>query len=154
MKRANLMNIDAKVKEICSTCTCFKLRKASRAVTQYYDSVLEASDLKITQFSLLVAIVLAGPVPIGMLAEELVMDRTTLARNVELLIRDGLAETVPGDDKRTKLLRGTQAGRARLAEAIPMWEEAQNSIVARLGKQNWKELTQKLAAVTYLAALS
>jgi len=82
------------------------------------------------------------------------MDRTTLTRNIELLIRDGLAEIAPGEDKRMKLLKSTDKGRAVFARAIPLWEEAQNSIVTRLGKQNWKELAQKLTALTSLALLS
>jgi len=151
--RTEPLNVDAKVREIASTCACFRLRKASRAVTQHYDAALQSCNLKITQFTLLVGMVLAGPVPIGMLAEELVMDRTTLTRNIELLIRDGLAEAVPGKDKRTKLLQTSEKGRAILAKGIPLWEAAQNSIVTRLGKQNWRELAQKLAAITSMALL-
>jgi DNA-binding MarR family transcriptional regulator len=147
-------NINAKAREAASTCACFKLRKASRAVTQYYDAALEPCGLKVTQFSLLIALTLAGPAPIGVLAEELVMDRTTLTRNVEVLVRDGLAEVVQGKDKRTKLLQSTDKGRTVLTKAMPLWEDAQNSIVTRLGKQNWKELSQKLGAVTAMALLS
>jgi DNA-binding MarR family transcriptional regulator len=129
------------------------LRKASRAVTQYYDAALESCNLKVTQFNLLVALMLAGPIPVGVLAEELVMDRTTLTRNVELLIRDGLAKTVSGGDKRMKLLQVTEQGSTTLAKAIPLWEDAQSSIVTRLGKQNWTDLSHKLAAITSLAVL-
>jgi DNA-binding MarR family transcriptional regulator len=145
--------VDAKAREIASTCACFKLRKASRAVTQYYDAALEPCNLKITQFTLLVALKLASPIPIGVLAEELVMDRTTLTRNVELLIRDNLADILPGKDKRTKLLQITEKGRATLAKAIPLWEEVQTSLVTRLGKQNWTDLSHKLAAITSMAVL-
>jgi DNA-binding MarR family transcriptional regulator len=146
-------SMDAKAREIASACACFTLRKASRAVTQYYDAALQPCNLKVTQFTLLVALMLAGPVPVGILAEQLVMDRTTLTRNIELLIRDGLAEIVPGKDKRTKLLQSTERGRVTLAKAIPLWEEAQSSIVTRLGKQNWKDLAHKLAAITSMAVL-
>jgi DNA-binding MarR family transcriptional regulator len=147
-------NIEAKAREIASSCACFKLRKASRAVTQFYDAALEPCNLKVTQCTLLAALTIAGPVPVGILADELVMDRTTLTRNVELLVRDGLAEIVQGTDKRSKLLQSTGKGRALLEKAIPLWEEAQNSIVSRLGKQNWNELSNKLTAVTFLALLN
>ena len=147
------MNIDAKAREIASSCACFKLRKASRAITQYYDAALEPCSIKVTQFTLLVALALAGPVPVGVLAEELVLDRTTLTRNVALLMRDGLAEMVPGQDKRVKLLQLSVRGRVLLARAIPLWQEAQTSIVARFGKNNWRDISQKLAAITFLALL-
>src|SRR6185437_5494617 len=96
MRTKSVNNMDAKAREIASSCACFKLRKASRAVTQFYDAALQESGLKVTQLTLLVSLTLAGPVPIGTLADELVMDRTTLTRNVELLVRDGLAEVVQG----------------------------------------------------------
>lgn len=146
-------NIDHKAREIASTCACFKLRKASRAVTQHYEAALKPCNLKATQFTLLVAIMLAGPVPIGTLAEELVMDRTTLTRNVELLVKDGLALIVQGQDRRIKLLECTEKGRTTLAMAMPLWEEAQRTLVERLGKDNWKTLAQKLTAVTSIAVM-
>src|SRR5262249_52397929 len=147
------MNIDAKAKEVASSCACFKLRKASRAITQYYDAALEPCGIKVTQFTLLVALALSGPVPVGVLAEELVLDRTTLTRNVALLTRDGLAEMVPGQDKRVKLLRLSASGRQLLARAIPLWEEAQTSIVNRIGKNNWRDISLKLTAMTALTLL-
>ena len=146
-------NVDLKAREIASNCACFKLRKASRAVTQHYDAALRPCNIKVTQFTLLVAIKLAGPVPIGTLAEELVMDRTTLTRNVDLLVKDGLAVIIQGEDKRIKLLECTEKGHAVLTKAMPLWEEAQYTLVARLGKQNWKDLAQKLTAVTSMAIL-
>jgi DNA-binding MarR family transcriptional regulator len=141
----------AKAREIAFTCACGKLRKASRAVTQYYEAALQPSNLTITQFGLLVALNLAEPVPIGVLADELVMDRTTLKRNIELLVRDGMVEIVQGNDRRAKLLKSTGKGRTSFERAIPLWDKAQNSLVARFGKQNLKELGNSLAALTSLA---
>ena len=71
-------------------CTCFNLRKAARAVTQYYDDALRPSGLRVTQFSLLSVIKQFGTVNIGTLADEAVMDRTTLTRNLKLLEQEGL----------------------------------------------------------------
>ncbi len=81
------------------------------------------------------------------------MDRTTLTRNVDVLVKNGLAEVEQGKDKRVKLLKVTQSGRDILLKAFPLWEEAQNSLLARLGKQNWSELSKKLAVVTTLASI-
>lgn len=140
-------------RQIAFNCACFKLRKASRAVTQHYDSALSECGLKVTQLTLLVSLSIAGPISVSALAEELVMDRTTLTRNVDVLIKDGLAQVEPGKDKRVKLLRITQAGRDILLKAYPLWKEAQNSLTTRLGKQTWSELSRKLAAVTTLASM-
>ncbi|MBX3076847.1 winged helix-turn-helix transcriptional regulator [Candidatus Obscuribacterales bacterium] len=145
--------LDSQARQIAMNCACFKLRKASRAITQYYDAALEECGLKVTQLTLLVSLSIAGPVSVSTLAEELVMDRTTLTRNVDVLVKNGLAEVEQGKDKRVKLLKVTQSGRDILLKAFPLWEEAQNSLLARLGKQNWSELSKKLAAVTTLASI-
>ncbi|MDR3614803.1 MAG: MarR family winged helix-turn-helix transcriptional regulator [Candidatus Obscuribacterales bacterium] len=145
--------LDIQARQIALSCACFKLRKASRAVTQYYDSALEECGLKVTQLTLLTSLSIAGPISVSLLAEELVMDRTTLTRNVDVLVKGGLAEVEPGKDKRVKLLKITQAGREILRKAFPLWEEAQSSLLTRLGKHNWSELSKKLAVVTTLASI-
>ena len=67
-----------------------RLRRASRAVTQLYDGALQASGLKATQFTLLVAAARLKAAPVSRMAEVLVMDRTTLTRNLKPLVKDGL----------------------------------------------------------------
>ncbi|HEY9847811.1 MAG TPA: MarR family transcriptional regulator, partial [Candidatus Caenarcaniphilales bacterium] len=94
----------AKYAQISQVCACFNLRKASRAVTQLYDKVLQPSGLLATQFTLLSAIALTGSVTITRLAQELVMDRTTLARNLKPLERQGLIQIKPGQDQRTRIV--------------------------------------------------
>ena len=80
---------EAQLAEIEETCACLNVRKAARAVTQLYDEVLQPTGLRSTQFNLLVAVALAGEAPVTRLAEALVMDRTTLARNLKPCVRQG-----------------------------------------------------------------
>ena len=62
---------------------------------------------------------------INALANELLMDRTTLGRNI-LPLHDGLIAVVKGSaDRRSKELRLTDAGLARLRQASKGWTEAQ-----------------------------
>src|SRR5260370_21132852 len=74
---------------------CLALREATRHVTQFYDRLLASSGLRTTQFSILIRLRLEGPMTINALAKSLVMDRTTLGRNILPLERDGLIEIVP-----------------------------------------------------------
>src|SRR5437867_3318483 len=106
-------------------CACFSLRKTTRAVTQYYDEVLGLSGLRITQFSLLAAIRLLGTPSITQLAEAAVMDRTTLARNLDLLAREKLVRIRPGADGRVREVSLTRTARGKLEGALPLWERAQ-----------------------------
>src|ERR1700757_2135942 len=66
----------------CMDCTCFSLRKTTRAITQLYDEALRPTGLRVTQFSLLIATVMLESVTVTRLAEIGVMDRTTLTRNL------------------------------------------------------------------------
>ncbi len=123
-----------------TNCTCFGLRKAARAVTQIYDRALKPSGLRATQFSLLFAAERSGPRAIGELAELLVMDRTTLTRNLKPLLDRGLLESVAGADRRRRPVAITAKGRAALARALPYWREAQARLAGSLGRSRWWRL--------------
>lgn len=109
-------------------CVCANLRRATRAITNLYDLALASSGLKITQFSLLRAVARSEPVAISALAEEMALDRTTLARNLAPLERDRLVALKPGSDQRVTEVRLTRAGRDAIAAALPLWKKTQADV--------------------------
>jgi len=122
-------------------CNCLAVRQAARYLTQFYDQYLASSGLRTTQFSILAKLMGYGALSINALAKELVMDRTTLGRNMLPLEREGLIEIVPGTtDRRTKELRLTKAGQERLRAAAPGWTEAQEKFEASFGRKRSAEL--------------
>jgi DNA-binding MarR family transcriptional regulator len=122
-------------------CNCLAIRQAARYLTQFYDQFLAPSGLRTTQFSILAKLMGYGALSINALAKELVMDRTTLGRNMLPLEREGLIEIVPGTtDRRTKELRLTKAGQERLRAAAPGWTEAQEKFEAAFGRKRSAEL--------------
>ena len=123
-----------------TNCTCFGLRKAARAVTQMYDQALKPTGLRTTQFSLLAVTERVGPRGMAELAEQLVMDRTTLTRNLKPLLDRGLLESVAGTDRRRRPIVITAKGRAALAGALPHWREAQARMAGNLGRARWWRL--------------
>ena len=130
-------------------CNCLALRQASRHVTQFYDQLLASSGLRTTQFSILIRLRLAGPMTINALAKALVMDRTTLGRNILPLEREGLINVVSGRaDRRSKILRLTKAGAARLRAARAGWTQAQAKFEAAFGGRRAAGLRALLQAVT------
>src|SRR5713101_8507475 len=107
-------------------CNCFAVRSAARHVTQLYDRLLAPVGLRVTQFSILAKLRRLGPLTINALAEDLVMDRTTLGRNILPLEREGLIAVVKGSaDRRSRELHLTDAGAARLRAAVKGWARAQ-----------------------------
>jgi DNA-binding MarR family transcriptional regulator len=122
------------------TCTCFNLRKASRLVTQRFDEALKPNGLLITQFTILTAIASIESGTMNTLAGGLAMDRTTLTRNLKPLERDGLIQIESGQDQRERVVKLTKAGRDRLAQAFPLWQQAQAQVIEALGQQDWEHL--------------
>lgn len=129
-------------------CNCLAVRQAARHVTQVYGHFLAHTGLRPTQFSILAKLRRRGPVTINALAAELVMDRTTLGRNIRPLERDGLIAIKPGvADRRSKELHLTTAGNARLDEALKGWEQAQERFESTFGRAQSSELRSLLRTV-------
>jgi DNA-binding MarR family transcriptional regulator len=115
-------------------CTCMRLRKASRRVTQIYDHALEAAGLTVTQYGVLGQLLRCADIGIGALAERLVMDPTTLTRSLRPLQRQGFVTTRPDRrDRRSKCLHLTAKGRAAFENAVPAWKRAQRRLEEAIG---------------------
>lgn len=131
--------------EIVQNCTCFNLRKATRAVTQLFDEALKPCGLYATQFTLLAAISSRENFAITELSKALVMDRTTLTRNLKPLQKKGWIDVLQGEDKRTKTLSLTRSGKKVLKQAMVRWREVQSQVVKTLGKGDWELLLESLS---------
>ncbi len=135
-----------------SPCYCVTVRRAAQTVTQLYDTVLAPSGLKVTQFSLLRAVVRHGPASISTLAAAVYLDRTTLGRNLHVLEREGLVSFASGDDLRERMVQLTGKGEAALAATAPLWEQAQAMVREALGKEQLEALTNLLAQLAVVAS--
>ena len=114
-------------------CSSFKLRQLTRRVSQHFDHIVGSAGLKTTQYSLLSHIAKLGPVRPGELAAAMEMDASTLTRNLQPLLKQGWVEVGPGDDGRSRLVRVTEAGRVKRAEAQRDWKRAQLAFNAQMG---------------------
>ena len=128
-------------------CACATIRRTDRVLTQFYDEILAPSGLYVTQFTLLAALTEAAPATINRLAKILVMDRTTLTRNLEVLAKQRLVRIDEGEDRRTRLVHLTQEGEQALTRAWPLWQEAQARIEHALGRERFEGLLTDLSAV-------
>jgi len=129
-------------------CNCLALRQAARYVTQFYDRHLATAELRTTQFSVIATLNRVGPITINALAAEMVMDRTTLGRNILPLEREGLIAIEQEEtDRRSKKLHLTKAGAERLRRALPLWVEAQKQFETTLGGKHAADLRALLGTV-------
>jgi len=127
------------------------LRRASRAITQVYDRQQRHVGLRPTQFTILVVVTRAGPITISKLAAYLVMDRTTVTRNIRPLVEQGLLQSLPGDDRRTRLLAISDTGIKRLKKTLPLWQKTQQSVMAELGQKRYDVMRDAFDSIVALA---
>jgi len=140
-KKKNAMDL----LEDTANCACLNLRGTARAVTQYYDEILKPSGLKATQFSLLAAVATEGPASMTAISRALVMDRTTLTRNLKPLMDKGLVqESKSKEDRRQRHISLTRGGKATLTKALPLWKIAQDQIVRGIGHARWQGMIRLL----------
>ena len=137
-------------------CNCLAIRQAARHVTQFYDQLFAPVDLRATQYAILSHLLRSGPMTINALAAALVMDRTTLGRNILPLQRDGLIEVVASPaDRRRRELRLTAAGAEKQRRARECWRQAQSRFDAVFGEERaagLRDLLREVAAADFAAA--
>jgi len=117
---------------------CFNLamRKSTRIITQFYEERLAKVGLKVGQFTLLRAVHYRKQTTNKQLQSILVLDQTTLSRNLKPLIRDGLLTvTADEDDQRKKIISLSAEGESTYQEALPIWKDIQQSLVEKLGNK-------------------
>jgi DNA-binding MarR family transcriptional regulator len=114
---------------------------------QFYDAIMAPSGLPATQFGLLVTIADVAPISINRLAEMMDTDRTTLTRNLSVLVKQGWLRIAEGEDRRMRLLHLTSEGHAAIARAWPLWHAAQARIEELLGRERLNALLTELAAI-------
>ena len=121
---------------------CGTVRRAARALTQFYEEALRATGLRSSQLTILQVLWRGGEMSQGMLASILAMDSTTLTRTLSIMRRHGWIAERRGDDRRERWLRLTKSGETQLKRALPLWEETQARLRRRLGDEAWQNLFQ------------
>ncbi len=107
-------------------CLCLHVQRAARALARRFDEALRPIGLTQGQFSLLMSLNRPAPPTMGDVAAVLVLDRTTLTAKLKPLRRRGLVRVkVDAEDRRSRRLVLTAAGRAVLVAATPLWKRAQ-----------------------------
>jgi DNA-binding MarR family transcriptional regulator len=133
------------------SCACHNLRRASRVVTQVYDGFFDEVGLKATQFAVLAALAWYGDKTptIGELAETLVLEQSSLSRNLAVLERLGLVRLDPGEeDRRERIVSLTRGGRSALARGYPVWRKAQATLASALAEGELDSQLRSLRRLT------
>ena len=133
-----------------SPCNCMNIRRASRAVSQFYDSVLEPGGITLNQFGMLNVIDNMQAPGISQLAGEFRVDRTTMNRNLKPLLEKELICRRQGSDARRREIVLTESGHDALQQGMKLWEDAQKALEDYLGADELKQLKSTLAKLEAL----
>ena len=134
--------------EVRDTCLCLHLQRAARAVARRFDASLRPLGLTSGQFSLLMSLNRPEPPSLGSVASLLAMDRTTLTANLKPLERRRLLKiSVDKEDRRSRRLALTAAGRSLLVKAYPLWKAAHAETEHQLGGMSADALRNALRAL-------
>ncbi len=131
-------------------CLALSLRQANRVITQIYDRDMSAHGIKVTQFGILRAVYYLGEATNRLLQDALVLDQTTLSRNLKPLLRDGYLEALPGHDRREKVLKLTPEGKRLFKQATKDWQQTQAQLKTQLGDDLVEQLLSVNQAVVDL----
>jgi DNA-binding MarR family transcriptional regulator len=129
-------------------CLCLHVQRAARMVARRFDEALRPLGLTNGQFSLLTSLNRAEPATMGAVAAVLAMDRTTLTAALKPLQRAGFVEVrIDLEDRRTRPLTLTPAGRALLASAVPVWKRTHAQVEGLLDGTDPDGLRRDLRAL-------
>jgi DNA-binding MarR family transcriptional regulator len=128
-------------------CVCTSVRKAARAVSRGYDAALGPQDLNANRLSILRTIRHAGELPLSRLAELLVMDRTSVYRAIDPMVRAGWIAVDAAPRGRARIARLTPLGDTVTDGAAEPWEAAQTALVSAFGVERWRALNRELKAL-------
>jgi DNA-binding MarR family transcriptional regulator len=125
-------------------CVCGNMRMAARAVTSIYNRHLRRAGVQATQMAVLWAVVALRSATVKEVADRIVMDQTTLLRNLRILARRGLVSMTVGEDRRQRIVEVTPAGRELFAVALPHWQKAQQEVQQSLGRGGLEAMNRTL----------
>ena len=125
------------------------MRKSARKITQFYENSLREAGIKPTQFSILAALANTGPIQLSQLADRLLLERTSLTRNLNVLERNTWIDIQPGEeDSRQRVVSLSRNGYKQLDLAIPYWQKAQKAIAKDMGQDTMTGLRSTLDEMT------
>jgi DNA-binding MarR family transcriptional regulator len=133
-------------------CTAGAVRRAGRRLLHMYDTIIAPTGLRHCQYGILSALNSRGAAlpSVQELAEELVLDRSTLGQNLRPLERDNFVTLLTDPrDRRVRLIALTKLGIAKFNEAKPYWESAQQRFETVFGKEEAAKLRSVLLGIAY-----
>ena len=115
-------------------CLLLGTIRAARVLMRRYDNMLKIHGITVVQFAVLIEVRRRGGGTIHAIAEHLDMERSTLTRNLDILVRRGLVAKKAAERGNGKACFLTDEGEALLALLTPAVHAERRALRARLGE--------------------
>lgn len=119
-----------------SQCLVLNTIAAARTLLRRGDAKMKAYGVTVQQFSLLAAIRYNPDVPVMSLAQRILLDRTSLTRNLDLLEQKGLVRRIPTAAGNVRLCELTESGNHLLDQLLVEWRQAQSGLLKGVSKKD------------------
>ncbi|MET3808302.1 DNA-binding MarR family transcriptional regulator [Nakamurella sp. UYEF19] len=135
--------------DMMAGCVGVRVGRLHRLVSREFERHLRPVGLSLQQLEVLSTLTACGePVKPTVVADLLAVERSTMSRNLAILIDRGWAiSTDTSATGRSLAVEITAAGTAKLAEAGDAWRHAQAALISHLGSDAPATLNAWLAAL-------
>jgi DNA-binding MarR family transcriptional regulator len=116
-------------------CLGVRIGRLHRVVARRFDQALRPLGLTLPQLEVLGVLMLRGPLKPTAVADALVVERSTISRNLALMRQRGWVAIDPSPSGRAASAAITKQGIEVLAQAKVAWGEAQSCVVGKLGSE-------------------
>jgi DNA-binding MarR family transcriptional regulator len=142
-----LMTTHSPIREIATNCLAMRVRIVARSISAIYEQALANHDVTVAQVIMLTALGEIGTCAPGKVGEVLQLERSTVSRNLDLLMQKGLVEAVSSDAKGVREVALTAAGNAKIEAVLPDWRAAQKQAGKLLGPDGVRAVHEASASV-------
>ncbi|MEM9944781.1 MAG: MarR family winged helix-turn-helix transcriptional regulator [Cyanobacteria bacterium P01_D01_bin.36] len=122
--------------QMSQECVARRLRQVNRTITRLYDEALRPHGLTVNQLNILAVVISEKQIRPGQLGQSLGMEKSTVSRTVDRMVRKDWLKVTPGTDGRTQLLTVTAKGRKLLLNVTPIWDNLQAGVLTDTGSGN------------------
>ncbi|MEM8505281.1 MAG: MarR family winged helix-turn-helix transcriptional regulator [Cyanobacteria bacterium P01_D01_bin.1] len=116
-------------RQMSQECVARRLRQANRTITRLYDEALRAHGITVNQLNILAVIISEKQIQPSHLGKVLSMEKSTVSRTVDRMVKKNWITVTPGEDSRTQRLCVTARGRQLLVTVTPIWDRLQAGVL-------------------------
>ena len=120
-------------RQMSQECVARRLRQVNRTITRLYDEALRPHGLTVNQLNILAVVISEKQIRPGQLGQSLGMEKSTVSRTVDRMVKKDWLKVAQGEDSRTQLLSATAKGRKLLLSVTPIWDDLQAGVLTDTG---------------------